>query len=137
MTIDQRIKYLIALTCEGNQRAFAQKLGAKPQTISNLINRGGSPGFKLIQQIVRQYPQLNPYWLILGEGDLGEDFQTEYRNKSGYTLSIQEPQAAYGNSVEQTNLLTQRITSLEREVELLEQIIKEKELLIEHLSGKK
>ena len=135
MTIDQRIKYLIALTCEGNQRVFAKNIGAKPQTISNLLSRKSAPGFKLVQQIMRKYPTLNPYWLILGEGTVGEDFQAEYIDAKEYYPVLQESQTSYLKSEDQADKFKQRIASLEREVELLEQIIKEKELLIGHLRG--
>ena len=136
MTIDQRIKYLISLTCDGNQRAFAKKIGAKPQAISNLLSRKSAPGFKLIQQILREFSLLNPHWFILGEGEIGEEFLAKYEGDRGYTVVLQEPKAGYEKVPEQIQALNQRIATLEREVNLLEQIVKDKEVIIGHLKGK-
>lgn len=134
MEIDQQIKYLITVTTDGNQREFAKKIGVKPQTINNLINRKGAPSFKMIQQILSAFPQIDPNWLILGKGSIGTTFKKDYLdNNSGYTEILSEPQATYNAPNAPSTLYLQRIAALEREVELLEKIIEEKDVLIAHL----
>lgn len=135
MSIDQRIKYLIALSCDGKQRAFAKKINTSPQVINNLLNRKTAPSFKLIQQILREFPKLNPYWLILGEGEIGKISTYIDKNKNSQPM-VMEPQANYDSPRVNTALFKQKIASLEREVELLEKIIQEKEILIAHLQSK-
>ncbi len=88
----------------------------------------------MIQQILNAFPDINPHWLILGQGEIGLNLQaTQYSNKSGFKTSLSEPQSEYQLASERQTLYTQRISALEREVQLLEKIIEEKDVLIGYL----
>jgi len=134
LSINERIKYLINISCGGKQRAFAKLLDTSPQVINNMLNRNGAPSFKLIQQLFRKFPELSPQWLILGEGDVGETFKEKYiHSQEGNIFIVQEPAAIYKTPTTEHALLQQKVSSLAREIELLEKIIRDKEILIDHL----
>ena len=66
-TINERIESL-TLKVARNQSDFARKIGKPSQTISNIIAGRCSPSFDIIQGILRNFPEIDPTWLILGKG---------------------------------------------------------------------
>lgn len=48
---------------------MADRLGIPKQRLSNYIN-GKSLGSKTIDTILKAFPEVNPSWLITGEGDM-------------------------------------------------------------------
>lgn len=70
MTVNQRIKILIE--SEKDKGITLHKhIGVGSGTLGNITGeRKSKPGFKVIQAILKKYRNLNPYWLILGEGEM-------------------------------------------------------------------
>lgn len=66
-SISQRVLQLIDLL-EVKRKAFSDRVGITPQTISGWIHRESGPNFETIQAILTAYPSINARWLILGEG---------------------------------------------------------------------
>lgn len=50
--------------------AFNVSIGAGKGYIEKQIQRGGSIGGDVLETIVRTFPELNPTWLLIGEGEM-------------------------------------------------------------------
>jgi transcriptional regulator with XRE-family HTH domain len=75
MLFSQRLQQL--LTELGvNQLQFCNKIGYNSKNFNHVLNgRNLSPKIELIAAIMEGYPQVNPFWLVLGKGEmfLGEN----------------------------------------------------------------
>lgn len=49
---------------------FAEILEIQPSGVSHLVSGRNKPGFDLLQKILRCFPNINPYWLILDDKDM-------------------------------------------------------------------
>lgn len=49
---------------------LAELLGIQPSGISHILKGRNNPSLDFIQKILRRFPQVNPDWLILGEGEM-------------------------------------------------------------------
>ena len=50
------------------QAQFASSIGVARASISHIISGRNKPSYEFISAMMKQYPQLNPEWLILGKG---------------------------------------------------------------------
>lgn len=69
MEISQQLLKIRAELCENSSQKMADRLGIPKQRLSNYIN-GKSLGSKTIDTILKAFPEVNPSWLITGEGDM-------------------------------------------------------------------
>ncbi len=46
---------------------FAEILEIQPSGVSHLVSGRNKPGFDLLQKILRRFPKINPYWLLLDD----------------------------------------------------------------------
>lgn len=51
---------------------FADKIGVQRSSVSHVLNGRNYPSATFIQKILKAYTNLNPRWLILGDGDVYE-----------------------------------------------------------------
>lgn len=59
------------ITAEGlNNRRFAEKMGIQSSNVSHIINGRNKPGYDFIARLFEVFPNINPYWLILGQGNM-------------------------------------------------------------------
>lgn len=49
---------------------FADKIGVQRSSVSHVLNGRNYPSASFIQKMLMVYPQLNPRWLLLGEGTM-------------------------------------------------------------------
>jgi transcriptional regulator with XRE-family HTH domain len=49
---------------------FADNMGVQRSSISHLLSGRNNPGYDFIQKVLITYPQINPDWLILGQGKI-------------------------------------------------------------------
>jgi transcriptional regulator with XRE-family HTH domain len=49
---------------------FADMIGVQRSNVSHILNGRNNPGFSFIQKVLESFPDLNPRWLIMGEGDI-------------------------------------------------------------------
>lgn len=49
---------------------FADKIGVQRSSVSHVLNGRNYPGASFIQKMLMSYPNLNPRWLLLGEGTM-------------------------------------------------------------------
>jgi len=69
MSINQRIEELINKLFSGNQRAFGKAVGVSTAVINSMIGtRKTKPSYEVITKIYRSIENLNPGWLLDGEG---------------------------------------------------------------------
>ena len=64
---------------------LADKIGVQRSSISHLLSGRNKPGFDFIQKLLKNYPEINPTWLILGTGSM-------YLNENQPTLPFSEPE---------------------------------------------
>lgn len=66
-TEGERIAEIISHFCD-SKADFARKIGERPQTVSNWVSRGA--GKNILNRILTLYPEINPTWLLTGEGEM-------------------------------------------------------------------
>lgn len=122
------IETLVNVYADGNNRAFARMLGVSSQTISNWKRNERNPDLRLIYT---KCENLSGDWLLSGEGDI---FRTPASlNKQTATANGKRSMAAV---IRDINVNT-KDDSQEQRITLLEQLLKEKERLIQVLLGQK
>jgi transcriptional regulator with XRE-family HTH domain len=57
---------------------FADKIGVQRSSVSHVLNERNYPSASFIQKMLTSYKNLNPRWLLLGEGDM---LDTPIKNK--------------------------------------------------------
>lgn len=62
---------------------LADKIGVQRSSISHLLSGRNKPGFDFIQKLLKNYPEINPTWLILGKGSM-------YHSENQPTLPFSE-----------------------------------------------
>lgn len=71
-TIQERIQQLIDNQYNGVKRKFSQKMKIKETTVFSMFGKNTNPPFELICNIIKIHREINPYWLILGEGKMND-----------------------------------------------------------------
>ena len=67
--VHERIKELIT-ALDSNVLRFSKRTGIDDQTLYKMLTKGTKPSFDTIEAILREYPTVNPRWLLLGEGEI-------------------------------------------------------------------
>jgi phage repressor protein C with HTH and peptisase S24 domain len=71
MTTKERFDLLIKYFAGGNKSEFASKIDVSPTVIENIVGaRQGNPSFMVLQKIFFAFAEINPKWLIAGEGEM-------------------------------------------------------------------
>lgn len=69
MTEKERIDKVMQL--EGmNSAVFAAAIGIQGSTLSHILNGRNNPSLSVMQSILNRFPNINPDWLILGQGPI-------------------------------------------------------------------
>lgn len=90
-TISERIGQLVK-TLKMNNNSFAKSLGKPNSTIVNIVDGRSKPGYEILEVILETYPDVNPIWLMTGNGEMfqgmanvtmngGADLETELRER--------------------------------------------------------
>ena len=53
-----------------NMRQISLDMGKSESFVASVMNGKGFPSMELVYNILYTYPQINPYWLVLGKGDM-------------------------------------------------------------------
>jgi transcriptional regulator with XRE-family HTH domain len=61
---------------------FADNIGVQRSSVSHVLNGRNNPGFSFIQKILETYPKINSRWLLLGEGEMYQNFKQEIKPSS-------------------------------------------------------
>lgn len=59
---------------------FADELGVQRSGISHILSGRNQPSYDFIVKLMKQYPEINPDWLIMGKGNM---FRTAVNEKIG------------------------------------------------------
>lgn len=49
---------------------LAEMIGVQPSAISHIMSGRNKPGFDFLAGLFNKFPDLNPRWIIIGEGDM-------------------------------------------------------------------
>lgn len=73
--MNERIKLLIS--GQGlSASKFAEKIGVQASGISHIISGRNKPGYDFIVKVLENFPEVNPDWLLLGEGGMFREDST-------------------------------------------------------------
>jgi len=95
MSIKQRFKEII-FHYNMNANSFARKLNVSHSTVRNVLNEKSNPGFELLNNIVRNFEELNGDWLLTGTGSMirnegvNEDRMFGYGNRSYESIILEK-----------------------------------------------
>jgi len=71
MSINERVNKIITDLFNGNKTAFSKRIDVKPTTVSNIVNeRATKPSSEILKNIIKAIPEINPSWLLTGEGEM-------------------------------------------------------------------
>ncbi len=68
-TIKERILQILKSE-DMNYSKFALKLGVQPSSISHIVSGRNKPSLEFLQKVLRKFPNINPLWLIIGDGEM-------------------------------------------------------------------
>ncbi len=79
--------------------AFEKKIGVR-STISKAINANSNLGSNLLAKIIVEFPEINPYWLITGDGEMikNDKKSVNYELENENILTLNEPKSDYGTN---------------------------------------
>jgi plasmid maintenance system antidote protein VapI len=91
MTINERIEVIIK-NFELTPSAFADAIGIQRPSLSHILSGRNKASLDVVQKVLDTYQNINPMWLINGEGKMineeikeispDEKLLTEYKNKN-------------------------------------------------------
>ena len=120
MKKSERIECIINALCKGNKSRFAKLLGVKPQTINTWLTRDTFD----IERVYSCCTQLNPHWLLTGEGEMLKVPQAEQSVVVGDLTHVEGPTKP---EPADTAVLRARLTAAEDLVQALRAQLMEKE----------
>ena len=127
MKKSERIECIINALCKGNKSRFAKLLGVKPQTINTWLTRDTFD----IERVYSCCTQLNPLWLLTGEGEMLKAPPAEQSVVDGDINHVKGPvsvsQTATKADPADTSALRARLEAAESIVEALRAQLTEKD----------
>lgn len=72
---NQRIKDIIEFYCDGNELLFSREIGISQPRINRLFkidprsDKYPAPSYEIVQAIINKFVEINPRWLLTGQGD--------------------------------------------------------------------
>lgn len=69
-TINERFKIIVDTWYQGNDSAFSQAMGKFASSFAKVINGTTNPRASTLYEVCRLIPELNPTWLLMGEGSM-------------------------------------------------------------------
>ena len=67
-TINERFKIIVERWYAGNDLKFAKSMGKYSSSFTKVINGTVNPRAATLQEVCKAIPELNPSWLLMGEG---------------------------------------------------------------------
>lgn len=121
---------------ELTQTAIAKMLGIKPSTLTEILKGRMNASVDLMELLASNYG-VSATWLLVGAGEMFANDEKQ-KGKTAYyspVSGVNENVTEYTNP-ENNTLLSERVSHLKKENEMLQTIIEEKERLISVLMNK-
>lgn len=122
---------------ELTQTAIAKMLGIKPSTLTEILKGRMNASLDLMELLASNFG-VSATWLLVGAGEMFVNDEKQ-KGKTAYyspaVSGVNENLTEYTNP-ENNTLLSERVTHLKKENEMLTRIIEEKERLINVLMNK-
>ena len=115
---------------ELTQTAIAKMLGIKPSTLTEILKGRMNASVDLMELLASNYG-VSATWLLVGAGEMFANDEKQ-KGKTAYyspVSGVNENLTEYNNP-ENNTLLSERVSHLKKENEMLQTIIEEKERLI-------
>lgn len=135
-TISDRMELLLNERFNGNKAAFAKTIGLLPTGLSNYLGnkRRSKPSVDMIARIVTALG-VDARWLLTGEGD---EHGGQSDARSVETSGDFSPASFHGDvTVGSEAVLLERVKALQNEVNSRDELLQEKERLIQVLMEKR
>lgn len=68
-TINERINVLLE-KLRINANTFSKAIGKSYTAVDGIVKGKSKPGYEFLESILAAYPQVNPGWLLAGEGEM-------------------------------------------------------------------
>ena len=88
---------------------LAELLGIQPSGISHILGGRNKPSFDLVQKILRRFPQVNPDWLLLDQGEMyrtinssSEESSFENASQDSVVINSDDQSLSYENNTTHT-----------------------------------
>jgi len=112
-TINERFKIIVERWYNGNDLAFAKSMGKFSSSFSKIINGTVNPRAATLQEVCKSIPELNPSWLLMGEGAIVRQPKDATPNEAQvYTEIIKAKQAEMKAKDELIDTLKQQVEDL-------------------------
>jgi hypothetical protein len=98
--------------------AFANSIKKSFTAVDSVVKGKTKPGFDMLEAIFEQYPDLNPEWLMLGQGEMKRGTASVPSERGGEALEAELR--------ERINLQTAMISDLRYTVELQKRLLEGK-----------
>ena len=122
---------------ELTQTAIAKMLGIKPSTLTEILKGRMNASLDLMALLATNFG-VSATWLLVGAGEMFTN-EEKQKGKTAYyspaVIGVNENMTEYNNH-ENPTLLSERVSHLKKENEMLQTIIEEKERLISVLMNK-
>ena len=104
---------------------FAAMIGVNASTISHILAGRNKPGFDIINNIAKTFPDLNLTWLITGNGSMDNSPIQEEKNPviTEPTLFDMEPTEKQNTKLEETRDPITSVRSLTKQTKKIKRII--------------
>ena len=84
---------------ELNKNSLSVKIGLENNTtITKIINNGANPSRNILYRILKTYPDVNPEWLLLGEGEM---LKKKQRKSKMYNADNMDGNTEEGNEAQE------------------------------------
>lgn len=73
--MDELNKRIVEIMVRFNhsKSSLATELGVSLPLITHITSGRNKPGIELLQRVLLKFPDINPYWLLLGQGNMLKD----------------------------------------------------------------
>ena len=125
-SINDRIGLLVK-ELKLSTHAFSKSIGKSSSGISVIIEGRGKPSFEVMDAICETYPNVNPTWLLRGEGEMfvqAETLPMRTAPDQYLTDHVKQLEESFKRLAEQLEVKDRQIQNKDQQLEGLQQTIK-------------
>lgn len=95
---------------------FAEILNVQRSSISHILSGRNKPSLDFIQKVLKNFPTLNPDWLIIGKGEM-------YKQTTQASINFEENKQENTQKVEKTEKITEKTVNSSNPVQFVNNTI--------------